>query len=67
MRSGFSTDKIPYIIVVLVFLLQGCGHKGPLTLPAPKVAVSPAQAADPQTTDSPATQQIPHPSNIKAP
>jgi predicted small lipoprotein YifL len=28
------------IIVVLITLLQGCGHKGPLTLPAPDAATS---------------------------
>lgn len=28
------------IIVVLAALLQGCGHKAPLTLPAPDAAFS---------------------------
>ena len=28
------------IIVVLALLLQGCGHKGPLTSPAPSASFS---------------------------
>jgi predicted small lipoprotein YifL len=31
MRLGITLG----IIVVLAALLQGCGHKGPLTLPSP--------------------------------
>jgi predicted small lipoprotein YifL len=33
------------IIAVLVMLLQGCGHKGPLGLPAPDA--TPRQGAQP--------------------
>ncbi|TAN72944.1 MAG: hypothetical protein EPN14_10155 [Gallionella sp.] len=35
-------DIVSVIIVGLALLLQGCGHKGPLTLPAPQSSNSPA-------------------------
>jgi len=36
MRLGIAFG----IIVVLAALLQGCGHKGPLTLPVPGTSLS---------------------------
>jgi predicted small lipoprotein YifL len=39
------------IIVVLTLLLEGCGHKGPLILPAPQAQTSPAQITNPQLPD----------------
>ena len=62
------SDHTPYrilpIIAVLALALQGCGHKGPLMLPAPPVPVSgvqapPAQAADQQKASLPSAQQTP--------
>jgi len=34
--------------IILVFLLQGCGHKGPLTYPVPD-AQKPAAPVTPQS------------------
>gem|GEM_PF-903756 len=56
MRPHTIPERIPYripgIIAVLVLVLQGCGHKGPLMLPAP-----PAQTTSPQKPDLPSSQQ----------
>jgi predicted small lipoprotein YifL len=52
------------IILVLALLLEGCGHKGPLKLPAPPVMTSPAPTTsstmpDAQKSDLPSSQQNP--------
>jgi predicted small lipoprotein YifL len=58
-------------MLVTILALQGCGHKGPLMLPAPEVQKAGAQtsqvqtpgtqATRPQESDSPATGQNPSP------
>jgi len=40
MRSSF----ILFIIAMPAFLLEGCGHKGPLMLPESVIQTSPVQA-----------------------
>jgi predicted small lipoprotein YifL len=57
--------------VVTMLALQGCGHKGPLMLPAPEVQKAGAQTSQaqtsgtqptsPQGSDLPATGQNPSP------
>jgi predicted small lipoprotein YifL len=46
--------EIMRLVIILVFalLLEGCGHKGPLKLPAPPVGTSPAQTASPAIPDA---------------
>jgi predicted small lipoprotein YifL len=50
--------RIQAVTVVSVLVLQGCGHKGPLMLPAPPVQASPAPASAVQTT-SPQNPEMP--------
>ena len=52
MRSGLIPDKTLGIIVILALLLEGCGHKGPLMLPAPKAQSSQAPTTSPPIPDS---------------
>ena len=52
MRPDNIPGKTLGITVVLVSLLQGCGHKGPLMLPAPHVQTPQAQTTSPQLPDS---------------
>ncbi|MGA7750418.1 MAG: lipoprotein [Gallionella sp.] len=73
MRPDPIPDRIPNriqtVIAVLVLVLQGCGHKGPLMLPAPQTQTSPAQVSgaqtpqgqttSPQKPDLPSSQQNP--------
>jgi predicted small lipoprotein YifL len=47
MRSVLISGKTLGIIIVLALLLEGCGHKSPLMLPAPK-----AQTTNPSTPDT---------------
>jgi len=49
MRSGFILG----IMTILFLLLEGCGHKGPLKLPAPQAQTPQAQTTSPQILDSP--------------
>lgn len=49
------------IIVVLAFPLQGCGKKGPLTLPASQATTPVSQTQEPQTTDASAPGQSKQP------
>jgi predicted small lipoprotein YifL len=63
MRSGLIPGKTWGIMAILFLLLAGCGHKGPLKLPAPKTQIPQAQTAspqipDPQKPDLPPPQQI---------
>ena len=51
MRSGLIPEKSWGIIVILALLVEGCGHKGPLKLPAPQAQTPQAQTTNPQTTD----------------
>jgi len=51
MRSDLIPEKVRTIIVILS-LLGGCGHKGPLKLPEPKPPAPQAQAANPQIPDA---------------
>jgi len=58
-------------MLATILALQGCGHKGPLMLPAPEVQktgaqtsqaqTSGAQATSPQKSDLPSTGQNPSP------
>jgi predicted small lipoprotein YifL len=57
MRSGHIPGKTLGIIAVLVLLLQGCGHKGPLMLPAPKTQATKPQLPDSQQPVFPSSQQ----------
>jgi predicted small lipoprotein YifL len=52
MRSSFILG----IIVISAFLLEGCGHKGPLMLPESGIQTSPAQAPIAPASGVPATQ-----------
>jgi predicted small lipoprotein YifL len=52
-------EHITAILVILAFALQGCGHKGPLTLPPPQAKTSGPQTASPQKSDLPSSQQNP--------
>jgi predicted small lipoprotein YifL len=52
-------NKVAAIITVLVLALQGCGHKGPLTLPVPKDHAVQDKATSVQQPDIPPSQQIP--------
>lgn len=69
-------------MLAAIVVLQGCGHKGPLMLPAPPAQKSGAQtsgthtsgdqtsgsnAANPKQTDSPATGQNPSAQPDKSP
>ncbi|MBI5917939.1 MAG: lipoprotein [Nitrosomonadales bacterium] len=38
--------RVAGIMLVLALSLQGCGHKGPLYLPAPQAAASSFSATD---------------------
>ena len=40
--------RLIYLPVLLLILLQGCGHKGPLYLPASDPVAAPATPATPQ-------------------
>jgi predicted small lipoprotein YifL len=44
------------ITLVLISLLQGCGHKGPLMLPASQAQTQNPQISDPQKSGLPASQ-----------
>jgi predicted small lipoprotein YifL len=48
-------------MLAAILALQGCGHKGPLMLPAPQAQASGTQASSPQKSDLPATGQNPSP------
>jgi len=52
-------NKVAAIITVLVLALQGCGHKGPLTLPVPKEQAAQDKATSVQQPDIPPSQPIP--------
>lgn len=64
-------------MLATILVLQGCGHKGPLMLPAPSaqksgadtsgVQASGVQATNPKQTGSPATGQNPTTQSGKAP
>lgn len=59
-------------MLAAILALQGCGHKGPLMLPAPPAQKSGAntsgvQATNPKQADSPATGQNPSTQPGKAP
>jgi len=58
--------RIPAIIVVSLLELQGCGHKGPLMLPAPPVQASQVPASLVQTT-SPQNPDLPSSQPYKQP
>jgi predicted small lipoprotein YifL len=64
MRSGLIPGKTWGIMVILFFLLEGCGHKGPLKLPAPKAQTPQAQTSSPQMPD-PQKPDVPPPQQIK--
>jgi predicted small lipoprotein YifL len=44
------------IAAILIFLLTGCGHKGPLMLPAPHVKTNSPPTPSSQNPDLPASQ-----------
>jgi predicted small lipoprotein YifL len=62
MRSGFILG----IMAILFLLLEGCGHKGPLKLPAPQAQIPQAPTTSPQTLDSP-KPDMPPSQQIKQP
>jgi len=66
MHSGLIPEKTWGIIMVLVLLLEGCGHKGPLKLPEPQAQPPQAQTTNPQITDS-QTSGMPPPQQDKQP
>lgn len=43
--------------VIAILMLQGCGHKGPLMLPASKVPASQVPASQAAASQVPATSQ----------
>jgi predicted small lipoprotein YifL len=62
MRFGLIPEKTWGIIVILFLLLEGCGHKGPLKLPAPQAQTPQAQTPQAQTHQSQTSgPQIPDP------
>lgn len=52
MRSSLIPGKTWGIMAILFLLLEGCGHKGPLKLPAPKTQTPQAQMPGPQIPDT---------------
>ena len=63
MRSGLIPEKTWAIMAILLLLLEGCGHRGPLRLPPPQAQPPEAQTTSPQEPDSqtpalPPSQQI---------
>lgn len=61
MRTGIILG----LTVVMALLIQGCGRKAPLTLPAPKAKAAQAEAASqtpvPQKPVEPTPQQVKKP------
>jgi predicted small lipoprotein YifL len=51
MRSGLIPATSWVIMAILYLLLEGCGHKGPLILPPPKVEPPQVQPTSPQSPD----------------
>ena len=52
MRSSFILG----IIVISAFLLEGCGHKGPLMLPSPETRAAQTQTPIPPASGVPSSQ-----------
>jgi predicted small lipoprotein YifL len=56
MRSSFIPKNTWGIILISIFLLEGCGHKGPLMLPEAAIRTSPTQKPIAPASGVPATQ-----------
>jgi predicted small lipoprotein YifL len=52
--------EIMRLVIILFFalLLEGCGHKGPLKLPAPQAQTPQTQTSDSPKPDSTSPQQV---------
>jgi len=57
MRHDHLKIGMPFIIAALALALQGCGHKGPLMLPAPQVQTPKVQTSSPEKSGSQAIDQ----------
>ncbi|MEO8316144.1 MAG: lipoprotein [Pseudomonadota bacterium] len=53
MFSVLFPERFRLVIATLALLLQGCGHKGPLQLPAPQTQPTMAQNRGSQIPESP--------------
>lgn len=58
MCSGQFHGKSWGILAILILLLEGCGHKGPLKLPEPQLQTPQTETASPRESD-PHVPQVP--------
>ena len=58
MQSGLFHGNSRSILAILILLLAGCGHKGPLKLPPPQAQAPHAQTASPQVPDAQTSETL---------